>query len=130
MLIDANIFIEVLLEQEKAEKCKEILKKVASGQIKAVISLFTIDSIIIILERSKVGIEKIKLFINSLYNYNGLKIYAPTITDRIRALEYIGAGLDYEDSLVLQCALSNNTNEILSMNKDFDKIRKINRIKI
>ncbi len=128
MLIDSNIFLEVLLDKKKADECIRFLESVASREKIAYLSTFTIDSIIIIMENNKLGIEKIKIFINSLLNYNGLKIYSPTVSDRINAIEYINEDLDFEDSLTLQCALSTNQKEILSFDKDFDKTKAIKRV--
>jgi predicted nucleic acid-binding protein len=38
LLVDANIFIELLLGQEKAVECENFLKKISSGELEAVVS--------------------------------------------------------------------------------------------
>ena len=129
MLIDANILLEVLLEQNKAVECKDILKKIKEGTKSATISTFTIDSIILIMERNEMGVNELSIFLNSLLNYKGLEIYQTTIEDRLNALDLIQEfQLDYEDSITLQSALSNEIEEILSFDKHFDSVKSIKRI--
>ena len=127
MLIDANIFLEFLLDQQEAQKCFEFLEKVREGSIHAVVSAFTIDGILIALEKhNQAGI--MEKFLRSLISHRGIRIYTPTIDDRLKAINHISLGLDFEDALTLQCAISNNEKEIVSFDKDFDKIKLIKRI--
>ncbi len=128
MLIDANIFLELLLKQGKAQRCLEFLEKVRDGTIQAVVSIFTIDSILIQLEKHQKNVELMGRFLQSLLGHKGMKIYTPTIDDRLKAIAHLGFGLDYEDALTLQCALSNNEKEIMSFDRDFDKAKVIKRI--
>ena len=127
MLIDANIFLEVLLEQERSNKCKAILKRFQKGKQQGIISSFTVDAIMLIVTRYKK--ENIELFLNSLLNYKGLKIYQITVKDRLEAISLMKTNnLDYEDAITLQAAFSNNLSEILSLDKHFDKVKEIKRI--
>jgi|SRR3989344_3749035 len=129
MLIDANIFLEVLLIQDKMEECKRILEEVNSGKKEAIITSFTIDSIVIVMNRNKVSISDIELFIKSILSYNGLTYYQITFNDRLLALKWIKKyNLDYEDALTLQSAISLKEGEILSLDSDFDKVKEIKRI--
>ncbi|MBI2144025.1 type II toxin-antitoxin system VapC family toxin [Candidatus Woesearchaeota archaeon] len=48
--------------------------------------------------------------------------------ERVLATSHMASGLDYEDALTLQCAISNNEKEIASFDKDFDKTKLIIRI--
>jgi predicted nucleic acid-binding protein len=45
-IIDANIFLELFLDQEKADRCRIFLDKIASGEESALISTFTVDSVL------------------------------------------------------------------------------------
>ena len=128
MLIDANIFLEFLLDQQEAQKCFEFLEKVREGVLQAVVSTFTIDGILIALERHHQNVEIMEKFLRSLISHRGIRIYTPTIDDRLKAINHISLGLDFEDALTLQCAISNNEKEIVSFDKDFDKIKLIKRI--
>ena len=75
MLIDTNIFLEVQLNQEKAQKASEILEAVSKNIIQAYITDFTIDSIAIIMEHYNKSSTEIKRFLVSLLAYEGLDFY-------------------------------------------------------
>ena len=128
MLIDANIFLEFLLDQKESQNCLEFLEKVREGVIQAVVSTFTIDGILIALERHHQNVEIMEKFLRSLSGHKGIRIYVPTMDDRLKAINHIALGLDFEDALTLQCALSNNEKEIMSFDKHFAKIKTIKRI--
>jgi len=128
-IIDASIFLEVELKQERNEECKQFLSKVTRGEIKAIISDFAIDSIILIIERHRGNWKEIKKFLESLSLFSGLSIYKVTLIDKIKATEHMkNLGLDFDDSVVLQSAFSNNIKEIVSFDKDFDGIKEIRRL--
>lgn len=128
-LIDANILLELFLDQKKADDCKILLQRIATGKETTIISTFTIDSIIISLERNKTNLSKIREIIKSVINSQGFIIYRPTIKDRLDCLNWIKKYLlDYEDSLTLQCAIVNNCKEIISFDTHFDKVKEIQRI--
>ena len=128
MLIDANIFLEVLLEQESSDACIQFLENVRSGKIFATISTFTIDGIALILERHGQKPQEIITFLSSLLNYKGLRIYMPTMNDRLKAAEHMKLGIDFEDALTIQCAVSNGEKELMSFDKHLDKVSFIKRI--
>jgi len=128
MLIDANIFLEVLLEQEKSENCKAFLRRVLEGNISAIVSSFTIDSIILSMTRNNIKKEKIRLFLLSLSKYKGLRVYQVSIKDRINSLDLMSKyNLDYEDALILQSTISLKFTKIISFDKHFDKVSLIER---
>ena len=129
MIIDANIFLEIILAQEKSERCKIFLRDILNGDKKAAMLSVSIDSIVIVMLRNDLESAKIKVFLESLIKYRGLKFYRPNIKDRVNALNHIKTyGLDYEDALVLQCAVSTNSKEIVSFDKHFDKVKEAKRI--
>jgi len=129
MLIDANIFLEVLCTQEKANECKKILKEIQKGKKLAILTNFTIDTILIAMERYKIEIEKKQIFLKSILRYKGLTIYNISIKDRLLALQLIEKyNLDYEDAITLQAALTMNIKKFLSFDKHFDRVKEIERI--
>ncbi len=129
MIIDANIFLEVILDQEKSERCKIFLRDILNGDKQAAMLSVSIDSIVIVMLRNALESAKIKVFLESLIRYKGLKFYQPKIKDRINALHYMDIyRLDYEDALVLQSAISTKSEEIVSFDKHFDKVKEIKRI--
>jgi len=129
MIIDANIFLEVFLNQEKIERCRTFLNKTAAGEVKAVVSDFTIDTVLLSMERNSIIIQEMKEFLLKISNSKGVRIYPINMRDRIAALKLIDRyNLDYEDALVLQSAIATNSKEIISFDKHFDKVKEIKRI--
>lgn len=129
MLIDANIFLEFLLNQKRAKEAVIFLNKILSGDIKAYVSSFTIDSILLTIYRNKIKISDMRVFLRKLLHSKGLNIYHLTMKDRFLAFHYIEKyGLDYEDAITLQSALSAGCKEIVSFDSDFDKVKEFKRI--
>ncbi|MEK6850351.1 MAG: type II toxin-antitoxin system VapC family toxin [Nanoarchaeota archaeon] len=130
MLIDTNIFLEFLLEQEKAEKAFLFVSSVSSKEkSRAYISDFNVDSILIAMAHNNSKIEKMKEFLNNIINSEGLIVYDITIGDRLKAVKFMEKyKLDYEDALTLQAAISTKSEEIVSFDKHFDNIKEIKRI--
>jgi predicted nucleic acid-binding protein len=129
MIIDTNIFLEVLLEQEKCNNCRAFLRDFVKGDKIGFLTTFSIDSIVISMLNNDKDEEKVKIFLASLFKYKGLKFYQFKIKDRINALSLMAKyKLDYEDALVLQSAFATNSKEILSFDKHFDKVKEIKRI--
>ena len=128
MLIDANIFLEFLLGQKEAQKCFEFLEKVREGAIQAVVSTFTIDGILIAMEKHHHDAKIMEKFLSSLSGHKGLKIYMPTLNDRHEAIRHMARGLDFEDALTIQSAIASNETEIISLDKHLDKVKLIKRI--
>lgn len=118
-LIDTNIFLEILLNQEKKELCKDLLQENIDNLS---ISDFSLHSIGVILLRNKKGKTFSKF----------LKDILPKISILTLAKEkYIEISkfskkynLDFDDSY--QACLSVDKNlEIITMDKDFKKIANI-----
>jgi predicted nucleic acid-binding protein len=134
LAIDANIFLELLLKQEKYEECKYFLSLVRDGKIHAIISDFTISGIVIVMERYGAKWKDLRLFLLSLARYSGLHVYQANIQDKILATRYMQKyGLDFDDALTLQCAQAAKCTALVSFDSDFDKsIKRItpNQIKI
>jgi len=128
MLIDANIFLEVILEQKNSEKCKTFLREIVEGKT-AFLTTFTIDSIILSMIRNKMNEIKIHTFLSSLKQYKGLRIYMVSLKDRINSMSLMQKyKLDYEDSIILQSAISAKCSELVSFDRHFDKVKEIKRI--
>lgn len=128
-LIDASVFLEVELEQEKHEECEKFLEKVEEGSIKAIVPDFTIDSIAIVMEGNGKSWKDIRRFLISLALFNGLSVYSVKHNDRIKATEHMkNLRLNFDDSVILQSALSNNVKGIVSLDKDFDGMKEMNRV--
>jgi predicted nucleic acid-binding protein len=129
LLIDTNIFLEVQLNQEKAQQASKILEAVFKNIIHAYITDFTIDSIAIIMEHYNKSSAEIKRFLVSLLAYEGLEFYQLSIFDKIEATEHMSSlQLDFDDACMYQAMRVLKITTIASFDKDFDKIPSIKRL--
>lgn len=129
MLIDANIFLEVQLNQEKAQEASEILEAVSNNIIQGYITDFTIDSIVIIMEHYNKSPAEIKRFLVSLLAYEALDFYQLSIFDKIKATEYMSSiPLDFDDACMYQAMQVLKIDILASFDNDFDRIPNIRRL--
>jgi len=117
LLIDTNIFLEILLTQEKRETCKGFLEKNIGNLY---ISDFSLHSIGVILFRNKKE-DIFQKFVNDIVlrvsiislskeSYKDL----PDIKNKFE--------LDFDDAY--QCKVANDYNlEIVTMDRDFEKVK-------
>lgn len=119
LLIDTNIFLELLLGQERASECEEFLGKVSRGDIEAVVTKFTVHAIEVVLNEP----ASILVFLRNVQNSVGLSVYETTIEDEIAASVLMGkVGLDFNDSLQYFVAKKLGAEAIVSYDKHFDKV--------
>ncbi len=119
-LVDANIFLEVLLSRARKEECKKLLRSLRDGKSRGIVTDFTIHSIIVIMDGLN-RLNELKRFLSSLIAYKGLHIYPTTLMDEIKATEIAAKErLDMDDAIQYSSALSANVDAIVSFDKDFD----------
>jgi predicted nucleic acid-binding protein len=128
-LVDANVFLEVELDQEKADVCEKVLRKFQIGELDSLLVDFTIDTIAIIMESYGKKWSEIRVFLSSLLGYRGIRIHFSSLLDRIAATNHMkNYELDFDDALALQAMKENRIENIISYDKDFDKIPHVKRI--
>ncbi len=117
LLIDTNVFLEILLTQEKQEMCKRFLDK-NIGNLR--ISDFSLHSIGVILFRNNKE-DIFKKFVNDLsprVNIISLsKESYKDLPDIKNKLE-----LDFDDAYQYKVANDNNI-EIVTMDRDFERAK-------
>ncbi|MEM2910824.1 MAG: type II toxin-antitoxin system VapC family toxin [Nitrososphaerota archaeon] len=122
-LIDTNIFLEVLLGRERSEECKQLLRLVRDGKINALVTDFTIHSMIVLMDGFK-RLDALKTFLASLTAYRGLKIHYTSLADELTAVEIaLTQGLDMDDAIQYSAALSSNAESIVSFDKHLDGLK-------
>lgn len=116
-LIDTSIFLELLLDQKRAEECEQLLEKVAKGDIEAVITSFTVHTVETILNDSKLVLT----FLRNVENSLGLSIYDTTIDDQLAiAMLMNEKKLDFDDCLQYYVAKKLGAEAIVSFDKHFN----------
>jgi len=126
--LDANIFLELELDQQRADQCDLFLRKIQRGLIKAATTDFHLDTIIIIMEKYGKSPADLRLFISSLIGFEGLRIYFLSLTDRLKAIKCMEeVKLDYDDALAYQIMTKLNIHNVVSYDKHFDSIPNVTR---
>jgi len=128
VFIDANIFLEIILKDKKNEECKKFLKRIIDGEILGITSDFIVFTCLLQIQHKTKDLNKMKdfiIFINSIF---GLKIMKSSLSNLIKTINFMQEyKLDFDDALVISCMRSNNINNLISLDKDFDKVRFIKR---
>lgn len=128
-LVDANIFLELLLDQKRADECEAFLELVQTGSVSGAITDFAIDSVVVVMENEGKRPADISLFLSSLLGYGSLEVYFLSLYDRIEATRHMQKfKLDFDDSTAYQAMKNLNVKQIVSFDRDFDKISDIERI--
>lgn len=121
LLIDTNIFLEVMLAQSRRKACKEFLNSVREGKQKATVTDFTIYSIMIILDGCG-KLRELDRFLRSLSAYKGLALYATSLEDKIDAVELAADGeFDVDDAVQYASARKLQVKGVVSLDRDFDR---------
>jgi len=124
-LIDTNIFLEILLEQDKADQCENLLKDIKKSKHNFYVSSFTIHSIEVIMARNK-KIKQLSDFLSFLIKSNIQRIDTNT-KDELNVLNVMGkSNLDFDDAIQLYLCQKNNL-KIISYDQHFDQTQ-ISRI--
>ncbi len=128
VFIDANIFLELILNDKKADICEIFLRKVENGEITAETSDFILYTCLIKIEDKLKSKQPMQKFISSI-NELGLDIIRPSLKEIDEAIKISEKHkLDFDDSLVVSCMVNNNIKKLISFDGDFDKVKIIKRI--
>lgn len=127
--IDANVFLELLLGQKRADECETFLRKVERGLLRAATTDFHIDTVLIVMENYGKGPRELKLFLSSLLGYRGLEVYFLSLADRIAATRHMEElGLDLDDALLYQAMMKLGSSKVVSYDRHLDRITGIARL--
>jgi predicted nucleic acid-binding protein len=120
LLIDTNIFLEVMLGQPKRKACVEFLNTVKTGERRAAVTDFSLYSIMIILDgRGK--LRELDRFLRSLSAYKGLALYSTSLQDKVDAVELAADGeFDVDDAVQYASARKLRVKAVVSLDRDFD----------
>jgi len=117
ILIDTNIFLELLLGQKRAAECERLLDAVSRGQKEALVTHFTVHAVEAALRTG----EPLTTFLRNLEHSLGLYIYDTDVP------EEMAAGLlsekierDFDDALQYYVAKKLGVESIVSFDEHFD----------
>lgn len=119
-LIDTNIFLEILLDQERAAECQELLERLQDREVIFYVSSFTIHSIEVILERSELY-EPLIDFLQDIHKTKGLKLFDTNTLEELEAIKLAQSiNLDFDDAIQYYICKAHNL-KIVSFDKHFDQ---------
>lgn len=120
-LIDVNVFLEVLLQQDRWTECEEFLEKVGRGEISAYVSRFGLYSIELIMIRYG-RFDGLRTFLKTLATFKGLSIVTTSIADDLHVLDHVrNLDLHFDDALNYFVANKYGLRGIVSFDRHFDK---------
>lgn len=124
LLVDTNIILELMLQQQKSNDCEKFLNSVATGEIEATITRFSIHAIEAILQNP----EQTANFLHNVNSSIGLTVYDTNTSDEIAiTLLMKEVKLDFDDTLQFYVARKIGAEGIVSFDRDFDRVN-INRL--
>ena len=107
------------MDREKADECGEVLKFAEKGDITAIITVFSLHSIAVILEDLE-SVEKYRIFLETIGNFNGLYIHSLTTGEEIKACKDTDIQkLNFDDSYQYRTAKNLNIN-LITLDEDFE----------
>ena len=131
VFIDANIFLEIFLKDNKSEECKKFLKSLQEQAVISITTDFIIYSCIINVQNNLKNIESMKNAIIFFSNHKNLTILRPSFDEFYSAIEIMENNkLDFDDSLVVSCMRNYGIKKLASLDRHFDKIKEIERVRI
>jgi predicted nucleic acid-binding protein len=117
ILIDASVFLELALDQEKANDCSSFLSAVARGDMEAVVTHFAVHGVEAIIGKGTHLME----FLRNLENSHGLSIYETSISDEIAiSMTTEKTGMDFDDAIQYFVAKRIGSEAIVSFDRHFD----------
>lgn len=115
--VDTSVFIELLLDQERAEESESLLDAIAKGRVAAVVSHFAVHAI----EAALASGQELSQFLKNIETSKGLTIYDTTIADEHSVSILSGKlGLDFDDSVQFYVAKLTDSSSIVSFDKHFE----------
>lgn len=127
--VDANVFIYVLVKSPEKDYqiSQRILRRIENGE-EAATSLAVIQEVVDWLEYNNRKKEA-RSFLTAVNSYLTMNKLNTTWNDFLTALDDMDEhNIDFVDALTLQTMKKNKINEIYSNDKDFDRVKTIERI--
>ena len=119
-LLDTNIFLELLLGQEKTASVIRLLERAVKGEIATYITRFSLYSVEIILVRND-KLEELRKFLEILGHAKEIKILNTNTYDDQKVLDVMEKwNLDFDDAIQYYLCKSFKL-ELISFDKHFDK---------
>jgi predicted nucleic acid-binding protein len=118
LLIDTNVFLELLLAQNQADQARRVLENTASHSLH--ISDYSLHSIALLLLRRQQA-DTFRLFLSDVFSRAGVLMLALAPGDLATVVDFAQRfRLDFDDAYQLTVAEQHNLT-IVSFDSDFDR---------
>ena len=118
-LVDANIFLEMLLAQARADECRRFLDEFKEYENALYVSTFTIHSIAVHLIRNN-KLKELSEFLSDLIS-GEITRFDTNTEDELKVLKLVEEfDIDFDDAIQLYLCQKNNL-KIISYDKHFDE---------
>jgi len=119
ILLDTNIFLELLLDQKRATDCEELLQLISKGKTEAAVTHFAVHAVEAVIGDP----NSLATFLGNLEHSAGLSIYDTNLSDEMAAaLITQKIDLDFDDTLQYYVAKKLGVDALVSFDKHFDKV--------
>ncbi len=129
--LDANIFLRYFTrdDPEKAERCRELLQRVRTGEEEVTTSESVIAEVVYVLSSARLyGLdpERIRALLFPVLTLKGMQLRERRLY--LQALDlYVEHHLDFEDALTVAHVQRRGIPAIVSYDRDFDQVKGIRR---
>jgi hypothetical protein len=121
MLIDTNVFLEVFLNQERADEASRLLQRVDTGGVTAYVTDFAIHSVAFTLDRRGQR-NALPTWLAYLANTANLDLVRASLQEQVHIAELaLQTGLDFDDAYQVYFARLLGV-PIVSYDRDFDGV--------
>ena len=128
LLLDANIILELLLDQDRADECAKLLTAIKDGDKEVIVTDLILDSILIVMESRGKSPSELATFLSSIAALKGLKLYWLSLTDRLQATEHMTKNrLDFEDATAYEVCHRLSLDGIVTFDKHFEGLPNLQR---
>ncbi len=117
ILLDTNIFLELLLDQKRAAECENLLELVSKGEMEATVTHFAVHAVEAALSDGK----NLERFLRNLEHSIGLYIYDTSLSEEMAAaLIAKKIGRDFDDTIQYYVAKKIGADAIVSFDEHFN----------
>ncbi len=117
ILLDTNVFLELLLKQRGAADCRKLLDRVSRGEVEAAVTHFSVHAV----EAALGSGETLVDFLRNVEYSQGLYLHDTGIQEESSAAMMAKlVGLDFDDALQYYAAMRLGAEAIVSYDKHFD----------
>lgn len=129
MILDANVFLETLLDQRYRDDCRALLDRVSRGEVDATVTGYHVDAVAYVVEDATGDDSQVSAFLESLLGYDGLSVLNQPLTEKIRACRVMrDVGLDFDDALAVRAARSVASDRVVTLDADFERVENLERL--